>query len=217
MFSLAINIARKDLRALLAEGGVAGAFLLGLLVIFVFSLSQNTGQSAAPEEAAAIFWLGTLFCQTLIFNQLYALEEKNDVKKGLLLGAAPVQGVWLGKFLAALPLAFISQTLFAIAIAIFLNRYLNLGAGSGLFGALLADVGICAAGSLLAAANGSVGKDSLTAIVLFPLLAPALLGGVALLADAGDALSWLGLLGAFDALFVGAALILFPFVYGSEC
>lgn len=217
MLSFAFRIAGKDLRSLIGDGGLSQAVLLGLLVIFVFSLSNKTGTAVTREEAAAIFWLGSVFCQTLIFNQLYGGEEKNGVKKGLLLAPAPPQGVWLGKAFASAPLLLFCQILLAVATAVFLNRELNLLSLAGVAALLLTDAGLCAAGSLLGAASrGSSRGDSLTAVLLFPLLAPALLAGVSVTASDAVASSWLVLLAAFDAMFAGAGLILFPFIYGED-
>ena len=76
----------------LARGsGLIQALLLGLLLLFVFSLSQGIGERMSPQAAAAVFWLSSAFCQVLIFNQLYALEEANNARLGLLLCPAPIQ------------------------------------------------------------------------------------------------------------------------------
>ena len=78
-------------------------------------------------------------------------------------------------------------------------------------------------GALLGAlGQGQAARESLLSVVVFPLLAPVLLGGVTLFGtlfsglDTGDTGSWLGLVLAFDALFGGAGLLLFPFVYTAE-
>lgn len=90
MLRLTLAVARKDLSLTLARGsGLIQALLLGLLLLFVFSLSQGIGERMSPQAAAAVFWLSSAFCQVLIFNQLYALEEANNARLGLLLCPAP--------------------------------------------------------------------------------------------------------------------------------
>ena len=68
--------------------------------------------------------------------------------------------------------------------------------------------------------QGQAARESLLSVILFPLLLPVLLGGIKLFAQAfagqEPETAWLGILGAFDALFAGAGLILFPFVYTGE-
>ena len=94
MLRLMFAMARKDLALTLARGsGLVQALLLGLLLLFVFSLSQGIGEHMPPQGAAAVFWISSAFCQVLIFNQLYALEEVNNARLGLLLCPAPVQAV----------------------------------------------------------------------------------------------------------------------------
>ena len=90
MLRLTLAMLRKDLALTLARGsGLIQALLLGLLLLFVFSLSQGIGERLGPQAAAAVFWLSSAFCQVLIFNQLYAQEEVNSARLGLLLCPAP--------------------------------------------------------------------------------------------------------------------------------
>ena len=80
MISFALTVARKDLLLTFTRGsGLVQGLLLGLLLLFVFSLSQGVGERMSPQGAGAVFWLGSAFCQVLIFNTLYALEEANGV------------------------------------------------------------------------------------------------------------------------------------------
>ena len=88
---------------------------------------------------------------------------------------------------------------------------------------LLVDVGMAALGSLLGAlSQGQAARESLLSVVLFPLIVPLLLAGIR--AGAGglgeaapaEAASWIGLAAAFDAVFLAAGLILFPFVFSGD-
>lgn len=90
MISFALTVARKDLLLTFTRGsGLVQGLLLGLLLLFVFSLSQGVGERMSPQGAGAVFWLGSAFCQVLIFNTLYALEEANGARLGLLLARPP--------------------------------------------------------------------------------------------------------------------------------
>ena len=72
MFRAALLIARKDLRLIFGRGfGPAQALLLGLLLIFLFSLAGKTGEKVSPQAAAAVFWMASAFGQVLIFSTLY--------------------------------------------------------------------------------------------------------------------------------------------------
>lgn len=85
------------------------------------------------------------------------------------------------------------------------------------------DLGLCILGGLVGAmGHGQGAKDALLTIIVFPLQIPLLLGGIRIgvglmqgedLAGLGD---WFGLVLAFDAVFAGAALFLFPHVFRGE-
>ena len=224
MLKLALRVMRKDLLLTLGRGsGLVQGLLMGLLLLFVFSLSQGVGERKSPQGAAAVFWLIALFCQVLIFNGLYALEEVNAARLGLLLSPAPVQGVWLGKGLAGLLLLLLAQAIFLPAAVVFLGQELGGPLAAGLLALLLVDVGICALGSLLGAlAQGGGSRESLLSILLFPLLIPLLLAGIRVgalcfgLESPDGPNDWLQLAAAFDAVFLAAGLLLFGFMYAGD-
>lgn len=216
-------ITAKDLRLALARGGgLVQALLLGLLLLFVFSIARAGGAPASPREAAAFFWLSSVFCQILIFNQLYALEERNETRLGLLLSPYPAQGIWLGKALAAFVLLLLAQAFFLPATIVFLNQTPQGGLGPALAGLILVDAGICGLGSLLGAmTQGQGGRDALLSVIFFPLLIPLLLaainiGAVFLGSGQEDLTSWLSIAAAFDAVFSGAGLLLFGFLFRGD-
>lgn len=220
MISLAIAICKKDIRLTLFRGSSwAQGLLLGLLLIFTFSVSRGPAGVIPPETAAAVFWLASAFCLVLIFNQLYALEEAGLARLGLWLLPAPVQGIWLGKLLGGFALLLIMQAVFLPAAAIFLAQGDLAPDWQALAIFFLVDAGLCAGGSLIGAL-GQTGRESLLCILLFPLLMPLVLAGTAVGArffgaeSSGD--GWLGLVCAFDAVFLGAGLLLFGFLYSEE-
>ena len=223
MLNSALLIAHKDLRLVLSRGtGLAQALLLGLLLIFLLSLSHGPGDPVSPQTAATVFWLASAFCQVLIFTSLYGLEEAGSARHGLLLAPMPVQAIWLGKAMAGCALLLMAQFVFLPATIVFLGQALGAAWLTGLIGLVATDWGLVALGSLLGGlAQGQASRESLLTVVLFPLLAPTLLAGIKTAAmawggAANDAASWIGLAGAFGALFSGAGLILFPFAYSGE-
>lgn len=224
MLKAAFLIARKDLSLTIGRGsGLLQALLLGLLLIFVFSLSLMPGQRMTPQGSAAIFWMASAFCQVLIFSTLYSHEERNGQRQGLVLAPVPVQCVWLGKAVAGLGLLLAAQALFLPATIVFLGQEVSGLWHLGLGILLVGDIGIVAVGSLLGAlSQGQSSRESLLSIVIFPLLAPLLLGGIRIGSAvfsgslAEGAHSWFGIALAFDAIFAAASLALFPSVYNAE-
>lgn len=225
MVKAALLIAQKDLRLLIGRrsAGFIQSILLGLLLIFLFSLSTGIGERMTPQAATAIFWMATCFCQVLIFNALYGIEESHGQRVALLLTPAPVQSIWLGKGLAALLLVCLAQLLFIPAIVVFLNQQVSPHWYLGLGVILAADIGAVALGSLLGAlSQGHSGRESLFSIILFPLLIPLFLAGIhigqcSLSPEPPlDTTQWFGMVLAFDAIFLAAGLMLFPHIYTAE-
>jgi len=225
MLNAALLIARKDLRLIVAGGaGLVQTLLLGLLLIFVFSLARQPGDMIPPQTAATVFWLASAFCLVLAGNMCHGLEEAGGVRLGLLLAPVPVQAVWLGKAMAILIVLLLAQSVFLPAGIAFLGQTIHQADWRILACLVLIDLGMAALGALLGAlAQGRSARESLVSLLLFPLILPVLLAGIRL----GDQVfgpqgpyvldwNWIGLVAAFDALFIAAGLILFPFVYTGE-
>ena len=224
MLKSASAVAAKDIRLTLLRGGaLTQALLLGLLLLFLFSLSQDVGERMSPQGAATVFWLASAFCWVLAFNTIYSLEEVNEARRGLALLPCPIQAVWLGKAGAGLALLVPAQLVFLPATLIFLGQDISGPWPQALLGLLLVDAGMALLGSLFGAlSQGQAARESLLSIILFPLLIPLLfagirLGGGAFAGAAPEGVErWLGIAAAFDALFFGAGLLLFPFIYPGE-
>ncbi len=217
-------LVRKDICLTFGRGsGLVQALLLGLLLLFVFSLSQEVGSRMSAQGAAAIFWLASAFCQVLVFNMLYGIEETNNTRQALLLMPQPIQVIWISKALAGFILLCIAQMVFLPAAIIFLGQEISPLWPEALLMVFLVDVGMVALGSLLGAlSQGQAARESLLSIILFPLLVPLLLAGIRvgsggfseqLAEGVGD---WMGVAFAFDALFLAAGLVLFTYIYMGE-
>ena len=224
MLKRAVTIAAKDLKLSVSGGqGLVQAVLLGLLLIFLFSLSKPLGGQITAQAAGAIFWLASAFGLVLVFNDLFAIEESNGARIGILSSPVPVHAVWIGKGTAGFCLLLLSQLVFLPATVAFLGQSVD-GPVWLLWATLLgADVGLVVIGALLGAlSQGQAARESLLSVIVFPLLLPVLLAGITLFGfcfTPGEAKgydSWLGLIFAFDCLFAGAGLFLFPFVYSGE-
>ncbi len=224
MLKRTVAFVAKDVKLSVSGGqGLVQAVLLGLLLIFLFSLSRPMGGTVSPQAAGSLFWLASSFGLVLVFNDLFAMEEVNGARIGILASPAPVHAVWIGKGIAGLSLLLVSQLVFLPATVAFLGQTV-----SGPFWLLVvtllgADVGLVVIGALLGAlSQGQAARESLLSVIVFPLLLPVLLAGTTLFGmcfspePAEGTSRWLGLIVAFDCLFSGAGLLLFPFVYSGE-
>ncbi|GAB1410732.1 heme exporter protein CcmB [Desulfovibrionales bacterium] len=214
----------KDLRLACARGqGPVQAVLLGLLLVFIFSLSAAPGEHCSVQQGMAIFWLCSSFAVVLIFAMLFRFEAENDTGTALLLSPLPVQGLWLGKTLAGLMILLGCQVFFLPASVVFLDLSWNaspLLLALAIFGV---DLGLCIVSGLVGAmGQGHGSRDALLTIIIFPLQVPLLLSGIRIGvglmqgAELAALQDWLGMVLAFDAVFAGAALFLFPHVFRGE-
>lgn len=224
MIRSSLCIVRKDLRLSFANGqGPVHAVLMGLLLVFLFSLSAAPGEHFSAQQGMAIFWLSSAFSVVLIVSMLFRFEEENDAATALLVSPLPVQALWLGKAAAGCVLLGVCQLFFFPAALVFLD--LRIAGGVGLFCLMLLTVnaGLCILGALMGAlAQGHGARDALLTIIIFPLQIPLLLSAIRIGAGIMEGASfsvvadWFGLVFAFDAVFAGAALFLFPHVFRGE-
>lgn len=223
--SKCFSIALKDLKIVLNEpGSLLRIILFGIITIFILSLAHSSGEELPPLTFSSIFWLASSFAAVLLFSQLYSHEEIGGAKIGLLMAPISVWNIWLAKTLAGLSLLLFCQILFLLVEGIFFNLLpgINLAIFAQIFFVvLIVDWGIAVLASFLGAlASGSAGKDALFTILLFPLLLPAIFAGIRLLEKVVFEQSlfnnsdWIFIVLAFDSLFTGIGLILFPLVYG---
>jgi heme exporter protein B len=224
MLKRSFAIAGKDLSLSIGGGqGLTQAILLGLLLIFVFSLSRPAGQLVEPQAASAIFWLASSFGLVLVFNTLFSIEESNEARLGLLSSPVPPHSIWLGKGIAGFGLLLCSQLVFLPATVVFLGQDIKGSFSIFVLALFAADWGLVSLGALLGAiSQGQAARESLLSVILFPLLLPILLGAITIMTSvfsgdvSMDQSSWIGVILASDALFSGAGIILFPFVYSGE-
>ena len=194
-------LARKDLRLELRARDTLPAmllFVLSTLVVFHFALPTVTDDDEIGKVAAqGLLWVALIFTALLGLARAWAPEREDGALDGLVLAPSDRSAIWLGKS-AAVFLFLVAIELVALpAFALFFSP---LDAGAVL-GVLLANVGICAVGTLLAAmAAASRTRELILPLLFLPLAIPLVVGGVgaSVSTDPGRYLAFLGL---YDAVF----------------
>jgi heme exporter protein B len=200
-------LTRKDLRVELRGRDTLPAmllFVLSMLVVFHFAIPDDAGESAAY----GLLWVAIVFTALLGLARAWVPEQEHGVLDGLVLAPSDRSAIWLAKTLATLAFLVAAQVVALPAFVLFFAP-LDLTA---LAGVLLADVGICAVGSLMAAiAAASRSREVLLPLLVLPLAIPLIVGGVGA-AISPDGERYLLLLVLYDAVFAVLSWASFEYV-----
>jgi heme exporter protein B len=168
-------------------------FVVSTLVVFHFVLPGDTSDLAA----AGLLWVALIFTALLGLSRAFAAEGEQGVIDGLVLAPSDRSAIWLGKALSILVFLGLAELVALPAFALFFGAV----DGPLVAGVVLADLGIAAVGTLLAAmATASRSRELLLPLLFLPLSIPIVVGGVgASVTD--DPGRYVGFLALYDALF----------------
>src|SRR5262245_7839748 len=215
----ALTILRKDLRIeWRTRESLSSVFVLGVLLLVVFSVAHDAPPEAAPALAPAVLWASFVFTGLLGIQRGFLLERENDCLAGLL--AAPVDpaAIYVGKFLGNAVLLAATQAVVVPLTGLFLHVDLLAALPGLVVVCVLGNVGFAALATLFAAiAVRTRTREVMLPLLLLPLLVPLLIGAVTvtrgvLAAGLGEARDGLAVLMAFDVVFVEAGWLLFAYV-----
>jgi heme exporter protein B len=168
-------------------------FVVSTLVVFHFVLPGNSSDLAA----AGLLWVALIFTALLGLSRAFAAEGEQGVIDGLVLAPSDRSAIWLGKALSILVFLALAELVALPAFALFFGAV----DGALVAGVVLADLGIAAVGTLLAAmATASRSRELLLPLLFLPLAIPIVVGGVgaSVTDDPGRYVAFLAL---YDALF----------------
>jgi heme exporter protein B len=195
---------------------VVSTGLFAVLVAVLASLSFFVDDLDARAIAPGVLWIAVAFSGVLASGRSFARERDNDAMRGLLHAPIPPAGIFLGKALSTLLFLVIVEALLLPLVALLYRVDLGGVLLPTLLILLLGTLGQVLAGTLFGAMTVRTGARDLTvSVVVFPLVAPALLAGVVATreifggADLGEALSWAKILLAYDLVVGAAGLLMF--------
>jgi len=202
-----VALARKDLKLELRARDTLPAmllFVLSTLAVFHFALPAGAGESAAY----GLLWIAIIFTALLGLARAWAPEREGGALDGLVLAPCDRSAIWLGKSLATLAFLSAAELVAVPAFALFFAP-IDLIAVAGV---VLASIGICTVGSLLAAmAAASRGREVILPLLFLPLAIPLVVGGVgAGISPHGS--TYLTFLGLYDLVFAILAWATFEYV-----
>ena len=167
-------LARKDLVLELRARDTLPAMLLfvvSALVVFHFALPGDRSELAAK----GLLWVALIFTALLGLTRAFVAERDQRLLDGLLLAPCDRSAIWLAKGLATLAFLAAAEIVALPAFSLFFSG-VN---GATVAGVVLADLGIAAVGTLLAAmASVSRARELLLPLLFLPLAIPIIVGGV---------------------------------------
>jgi heme exporter protein B len=189
-----------------------GMFALLVLVIFNFAFDLRVDNKAAIAPGA--LWVAFVFASLLGLGRTIAAEREKGLMDRLLLCPVDRKAIYLAKLLGNL--LFIGAVE-VVALPVFAALF-----NVPLFGALLPIVllgtlGVAAIGTLFSAmAAATQARELLLPILVFPLIVPVVIGAVRATGDlmvaSPNQPPWLGLMTAFDVIFLSVSMLTFEFV-----
>jgi heme exporter protein B len=211
-------VARKDLRVeVRARTGILSALAFVILVLLAFNFSRDPTAVPAIDLAPSILWVTLTFASMLALNRAFQLELENQAFDGLLLAPISRTSIYLGKLIANLIFVATIELLGVPLLALFFNVRILPFLGPLVATIALATIGFVAVGTLFSAMTVRTRfAELLLPVLLLPFMIPPLMWAAwatgPLLAGRplSDIVGWLKMLAAYDIVFVGVALVLFP-------
>ena len=211
-----ITILWKDVRYELRSKQMwtgMGLFALLVLVIFNFAFDLRVDNEAAVAPGA--LWIAFVFASLLGLGRTIAAEREIGSMDRLLLCPVDRKAIYLAKLLGNMLFIGVVEIVALPIFAALFNVPLFVGALLPIV--LLSTLGIAAVGTLFSAmAAATRARELLLPILVFPLIVPIVIGAVratgTLLAPAVNEPPWLGLIAAFDVIFLTVSMLTFEYV-----
>ena len=214
----AATIAAKDVRAeIRAKHALATLLPFAATLLVSFGFAFGPGRDVLLQTAPGLLWMAVLFAAVITARRAYQIESEDGALEGLLLAPIDKAAVFLGKAAAvALQLLILVGCALVLVVVLFdltVRGPLVLAAAFG-----LGAVGLAAVGGLFGVlAEAARTREALFPTLVLPLVTPVLVAGVratdlAATGHTDEAIAWLGLLVAFDVVFVSLGVLVFGFL-----
>jgi heme exporter protein B len=217
VIAAAFALVKKDALSECRSRAALNASLLFSVTALV-AVSISLGAMPVPPKAlASILWVVLFFAATAGLARSFVAEEESGTSLALRL-AGGAQAVLLGKLLANLALMVVLEAvvvpLFLLLLALPVANWYGFSVVL-ILGTIGLSAGATLSASLVAKARG---KGELFAAIAFPLLLPALLGGIqgtqmCLAGAHGGIAAPIQMLVAFDGLLITIAFLVFEVLW----
>ncbi len=189
-------------------------FALLVLVIFnfTFDLRINNVKAVAP----GVLWIAFIFASLLGLGRTVAAERERGIMDRLLLTPIDRKAIYLAKLVGNVLFSGVVEIVALPAFVLLFNFELTILAALVPI-VLLGTVGLASIGTLFSVmAAATRARELLLPVLVFPLIVPVIISAIRatslVLTPAFNEPPWLGLLIAFDVIFVSVSTLTFQFV-----
>ena len=224
-----LAIMRKDLISESRTRDVAVSVLVfALLVIVVFSFAFEPGAEVTkmftnPQleqikllVAPGVLWVSIVFAGVLSFNRSFAQEKEKGCLDALKLCPIDKEVIYMGKMLGSLVFLLIVEIIIFPLFSVLFN--VSLLDPAIVLIAVLATIGFVCVGILFSALSVyTKAREILLPILFFPIVTPLIIaavrgtGSILQGGSFGSISNWLGIMVAFDVIFIIVSLFIFEY------
>jgi len=211
-------IVRKDVVAELRTKETLSTMLIFvLLTVIIFNFAFDLRVDNVRQVAPGVLWVAFIFAGVLGLNRSFILETDKGCLDGLLMTPADRSLIYFGKVIGNVIFMLVVE---AIALPVFSILFnLMLVRLDVILIVVLGTIGFAGVGTLFSAMTANTrAREVLLPILLFPVVLPVILAAVKATAGVldglplGEVANWLGLLAAFDVIFLAIAYMTFDYV-----
>jgi len=211
LFSNTAVLLQKELQAEFRSHELlttTGVFILIVIVLFSFTFDPTSAESR--QFGPGLLWLAFLFSASLMLQPSFLKERTNDTLSALRLAVDDPFAIFLAKLCANTIFLLITELLLLLVFGVFYNVAVLSVFPQLAFVFFLGSLGIATTGTALSAISSQARmREVLLPLLLMPLLVPVLIPSAEAtrsLFEADHAMrwDWLGILIAFDVVFLTA-------------
>jgi heme ABC exporter ATP-binding subunit CcmA/heme exporter protein CcmB len=213
---LAALVAKDALLEWRSKDALAAMLVFALLTLVTFNFALDLRPEVMAAVGPGVLWIAVVFGSMLGPGRSFIREQEGGTLEGLLMAPLDRSTLFLGKLMVNL---LVMAAVLAVSVPVFLALFDVRGAVGPLALVLLAGtVGLGAVETLLAAiAAHTRAREVMLPVLLLPIIVPIVIGvvqatGLALGSATVQDLPWLGLILAFDAIYLAAGIAVFEYV-----
>jgi heme ABC exporter ATP-binding subunit CcmA/heme exporter protein CcmB len=213
---LAAVVAKDALLEWRSKDALAAMLVFALLTLITFNFALDLRPEVMAAVGPGVLWIAVVFGSMLGPGRSFIREQEAGTLEGLLMAPLDRSTLFLAKLATNL---LVMAAVQAVSVPFFIALFDVHGAVGPLVLVLMAGtLGLGAVETLLAAiAAQTRAREVMLPVLLLPVIVPIVIGvvqatGLALGSSTAQDLPWLGLILAFDAIYLATGIAVFAYV-----